>query len=136
MIAALLAAGSVAGLANPSLPDPQREALVVHSLGAVVLRIDPDGFVQARGCDGALHPVGNVRAAPQRIRIRRDGSVAGFAFAPDVDPAERQTFQGMMRALGYSDWNALSRACLPTGGVSATQDLERSRIGSGVEVIR
>lgn len=136
MIASLLAAATVLATGTPAHPELAPQALVVHSRGQVVLRIDPDGFVQARGCDGRLQPVGNLSTAPRRIRIGDDGSVAGLAFGPDIKPAQRASFQRMMMALGYSDWATLGRACLPSGSVSAAQDLEGAGIGSGLEVIR
>lgn len=136
MIAAFLSAAALLAAGAPPQPGAAQQALVIHSLGQVVIRIDPDGFVQARSCDGRLQPVGNLASPPRRIRIGHDGSVSGFAFSPRINPAQRASFQRMMLAFGYSDWRALSRACLPSGSVSAAQDLERAGIGSSLEVIR
>jgi hypothetical protein len=113
MIAAILAAASILGDRPLSADDPSHQALVVTSLGAVVVRFDPDGFVQARGCDGRLRPVGALRDRPPAIRIERDGSVPGLVFHPQVEALDRTLFQRIMLAVGQSDWTTVAGSCLP-----------------------
>jgi hypothetical protein len=113
MIAAILAAASLSGLQSPVVDDPDRRSLVVRSLGAVIVRFDPDGFVQARGCDGRLRPVGALKDPPPKIRIANDGSISGFVFHPEVEALDRDVFLRMMSAVGRSDWTGVAGSCLP-----------------------
>jgi hypothetical protein len=113
MIAALLAAATLTGGQTIAIDNPNRQSLVVRSLGAVIVRFDPDGFVQARGCNGRLRPVGAVKDQAAQIRIGTDGSIAGFVFHPEVEAVDRDVFQRIMVAVGRADWTAVAGSCLP-----------------------
>jgi hypothetical protein len=113
MIAAILAAAALSGGQPLTIDNPDRQSLVVRSLGAVIVRFDPDGFVQARGCDGRLRPVGALKNPAPQIRIENDGSIAGFVYHPEVEALDRDVFQRMMSAVGRSDWTAVAGSCLP-----------------------
>jgi len=113
MLAALLAAATLTGGRTIAIDNPSRQSLVVRSLDAVIVRFDPDGFVQARGCNGRLRPVGALKDQPPQIRIGADGTIAGFAFHPDVEALDRDVFQRIMVAVGRGDWTAVAGSCLP-----------------------
>jgi hypothetical protein len=113
MIAAVLAAASILGAHGLSTTDPDHQALVVRSLGAVVVRFDADGYVQARGCDGRLRPIGTFAEQPPQIRIEKDGSVPGLVYHPNVEAVDRTLFERIMLAVGQSDWTTVAGSCLP-----------------------
>jgi hypothetical protein len=113
MLAAIFAAVTLAGPQPLMIDNPPQQSLVVRSLGAVIVRFDPDGFVQARGCDGRLRPVGALKDPPPKIRIENDGSIPGFVFHPQVEALDRDVFQRMMSAVGRSDWTGVAGSCLP-----------------------
>ncbi|THD78219.1 MAG: hypothetical protein E7812_11605 [Phenylobacterium sp.] len=120
MIAAVLLAGSILGSHPLSMDDPQRRTLLVRSEGVVLVRFDADGFVQARGCDGRLRPVGSISERPVAIRITHDGALTGLVYDPDLEPTQRYAFERMMLAVGLSDWRALASTCLPASSLTAT----------------
>jgi hypothetical protein len=119
MIVAILAAASILGDRPLSMANPARQALVVHSLGEVVVRIDASGYVRARGCDGQLRHVGDIGGEALRLHINNEGMLTGFVWDPATTPEQRATFQKMMQAVGYSNWPDLQRACLPVPGAAA-----------------
>lgn len=119
MLAAILAAAAILGDRPLSMANPARQALVVHSLGDVVVRIDASGYVQARGCDGKLRHVGEIGGEALKLHISNDGLLGGFTWDPATTPEQRASFQKMMQAMGYSNWPELKRACLPVPGAPA-----------------
>lgn len=110
---AILAAASILGARPLDLHDPARRAMTVHNQGVVLIRLDADGLVRARGCDGELRHVGDL-SDPRRLHIQNDGTLDGLVWDARLDPAQRETFRAMMRAFGYSDHKALAAMCLPT----------------------
>jgi hypothetical protein len=114
MIAAILAAASILGGHPLSTVDPARQALVVQSLGRVVLRLDASGLVQARACDGRMRRVGILPGQPVAIHIEPDGALTGLSWSADLTAEQRVVFKDMVRAWGMSDRPALKQACLPT----------------------
>ncbi|HEV2531389.1 hypothetical protein [Phenylobacterium sp.] len=115
MLTAVLAAASILGAHPLSATDSARQALVVQSGGRTVMRLDATGFVQARGCNGALMHVGDLTGPKGRIHIENDGALTGLTWDVNLTPDQRASFRLMMRALGMSDHRALGDACLPTG---------------------
>jgi hypothetical protein len=113
MIAAVLLVGSILGSHPLSMDDPGRRTLLVRSEGVVLVRFDADGFVQARGCDGRLRPVGSIAERPVAIRIGHDGALSGLVYDPQLGADQRYAFEKMMQAFGVSDWRALASTCLP-----------------------
>jgi hypothetical protein len=116
MFLAILAAASILGDRPLSMANPARQALVVHSLGQVVVRIDASGIVRARGCDGRLRHVGDLGGESLKLHISNDGLLAGFTWDPATTSEQRAAFQKMMQAVGYSSGPELKRACLPVPG--------------------
>lgn len=109
---AILAAASMLG-ARPLAPDnPARHSLVVQQQGAVILRLDADGLVQARGCHGELRRVG-VLSDPRRLHVFNDGSLEGLVWGDGLNARQQDAFRAMMRAFGYSDHQALAKTCVP-----------------------
>lgn len=127
---AILAAASILG-ARPLTPDnPARHSLVVQSHGALIFRLDADGLVRARACEGELRRVGFL-SDPRRVHISNDGSLEGLVWDAGVGPEQREAFRAMMRAFGYSDHLTLARACLPApdGPASVTAALTPDTAG-------
>ena len=116
MILAILAAASILGDRPLNLANPARQALVVHALGDVVVRIDGSGYVQARGCDGKLRHVGDLGPEALKLHISNEGVLAGFVWDPATTPEQRSAFQAIMQQVGYSNWPALRQSCLPVPG--------------------
>ena len=114
MITAALAAASILGAHPLSANDPARQALVVHSGGEAVFRMDAAGFVQARACNGRMLHVGNLPGPGAPIHIENDGTLTGLIWDARLTDDQRASFRLMMRAFGMSDRRTLQDVCLPT----------------------
>ena len=122
MIATVLAVATILGSSPLSATDPGRPALMFRSYGAVVVRLDAAGFVQARACDGRMRQVGVIPAQPVKVHISDDGALTGLVWDPTLTPVQRAAFTRMMLAIGYSDWKVLERACLPAAEAPAPDE--------------
>lgn len=127
---AILAAASILG-ARPLAPDnPARHSLVVQQQGEVILRLDVDGLVQARGCNGELRRVGML-SDPRRLHVFNDGSLDGLVWDAGLNERQQEAFRAMMRAFGYSDHQTLAKTCVPEAAVPQTRAAGLSRETGG-----
>jgi len=117
--AALAAAASILGAHPLSATDPVRQALVMHSGGQALFRLDAAGYVQARACNGRMLHVGNLPGPGAPIHIQNDGTLVGLTWDAKITPEQRASFRLMMQAFGMSDQRTLRDVCLPTGSAGS-----------------